>query len=220
MIKAETLKFIEELSQHNDRNWFADHKDKYEAARENVLEFISLIIPILSQVDPAFPKDSDPKKHLMRIYRDVRFSKDKKPYKNNFGIYFAIKGKGSNEPGYYLNISPGQCFFAAGYWMPEATDLKKIREEIDYNSESFLEIIHKTSFSQLFKLDREHQLKTAPKGYPADHPMIGVLKLKSFSVSLNFEDQEMLKPAILEKIKHAFEQVYPFILFLRASVAA
>jgi uncharacterized protein (TIGR02453 family) len=219
MIKPETLHFIKELSEHNDRNWFAAHKDEYEAAKENVLHFISLLIPMLSEVDPAFPKESIPKKHLMRIYRDVRFSKDKRPYKNNFGIYFSLNGKGGNEPGYYLNIAPGNCFFAGGYWMPDAGDLKKIREEIDYNADGFVEIIKKKSFSALLKLDTEDSLKKAPKGYPADHPLIDVLKLKSFSASCMFDDQEMTKPDIVEKIQHAFEQVYPFILFLRASIA-
>lgn len=219
MIKPETLNFINELSQNNDRNWFAAHKDRYEAAKENVLQFIGLLIPILSEIDPAFPKDSVPKKHLMRIYRDVRFSKDKRPYKNNFGIYFSLNGKGGNEPGYYLNIAAGNCFFAGGYWMPGAADLKKIREEIDYNSDSFLEVINNKSFSQLFKLDTEDSLKKAPKGYPADHPLIDILKLKSFSASCTFEDKEMSKPDIVEKMRHAFEQVYPFILFLRTSIA-
>jgi uncharacterized protein (TIGR02453 family) len=219
MIKPETLNFIKELSENNDRNWFAAHKESYEAAKENVLHFISLLIPILSEVDPAFPKDSVPKKHLMRIYRDVRFSKDKRPYKNNFGIYFSLNGKGGNEPGYYLNIAPGNCFFAGGYWMPDAGDLKKIREEIDYNADSFLEVINRKSFSTLFKLDSEDSLKKAPKGYPTDHPLIDILKLKSFSASFMFQDEEMSKPDILEKMRHAFEQVYPFILFLRASIA-
>jgi uncharacterized protein (TIGR02453 family) len=219
MIKPETLNFIKELSENNDRNWFAAHKESYEAAKENVLHFISLLIPILSEVDPAFPKDSVPKKHLMRIYRDVRFSKDKRPYKNNFGIYFSLNGKGGNEPGYYLNIAPGNCFFAGGYWMPDAGDLKKIREEIDYNADSFLEVINRKSFSTLFKLDSEDSLKKAPKGYPIDHPLIDILKLKSFSASFMFQDEEMSKPDILEKMRHAFEQVYPFILFLRSSIA-
>jgi len=219
MIKQETLDFIKALSENNDRNWFAEHKPLYESAKDNVLDFIAVLIPMLSALDPAFPKDSVPKKHLMRIYRDVRFSKDKRPYKNNFGIYFSSNGKGGNEPGYYLNIAPGNCFFAGGYWMPEAADLKKIRAEIDYNPESFLEIIHNKSFAALFSLDKEESLKTAPKGYPADHPLIDILKLKSFSVSFKIKDEDMVKPDLVKKMKQAFEQVYPFILFLRAAIA-
>ncbi len=219
MIKPGTLKFIKELSRNNDRNWFAAHKEEYEAAKADVLAFIGLLIPLLAAVDPAFQKDSPPKKHLLRIYRDVRFSKDKRPYKENFGIYFSINGKGGNEPGYYINISPGNCFFAGGYWMPPATDLKKIREEIDYNQDGFLEIIQQSQFSALFKLDEEDTLKKAPKGYPADHPLINVLKLKSFSAIYPIEDKAFSRPDILEKISFAFEQIYPFMLFLRSAIA-
>lgn len=219
MIKPETLQFIKELSENNDRNWFAARKAEYEAARADVLAFISQLIPLLASVDPAFPKDSPAKRHLMRIYRDIRFSKDKRPYKNNFGIYFSINGKGGNEPGYYINISPGNCFFAGGYWMPDAADLKKIREEIDYNQEGFLAIIENKQFSGIFKLDEEDTLKKAPKGYPADHPLIDVLKLKSFSAIYPIDDQSFSRPDILEKLRFAFEQIYPFILFLRAAIA-
>lgn len=219
MIKPETLNFIRELSVNNDRDWFAAHKDAYEAAKDDVLAFIGLLIPLLAAIDPAFPKDSAPKKHLLRIYRDVRFSKDKRPYKNNFGIYFSINGKGGNEPGYYINISPGNCFFAGGYWMPDAADLKKIREEIDYNQEAFLKIIEYKPFADIFKLDEEDTLKKAPKGYPADHPLINVLKLKSFSAIYPIDDKNFSQPDILEKLRSAFEQIYPFMLFLRAAIA-
>lgn len=219
MIKPETLHFIKELSANNDRNWFAVHKQEYEAAKADVLTFISALIPLLAAIDPAFPKDSPPKKHLMRIYRDIRFSKDKRPYKNNFGIYFSINGKGGNEPGYYINISPGNCFFAGGYWMPDATDLKKIREEIDYDQEGFLAIIENKQFSSVFKLDEEDTLKKAPKGYATDHPLIDILKLKSFSAIYPIDDEAFSRPDILEKIRFAFEQIYPFILFLRAAIA-
>jgi uncharacterized protein (TIGR02453 family) len=219
MIKPDTLNFIRELTLNNDRNWFADHKADYENAKEDVLNFIGSLIPILAEVDPAFPKDSLPKKHLMRIYRDVRFSKDKRPYKTNFGIYFSIRGKGGDEPGYYLNISPGNCFFAGGYWMPDAGNLKKIREEIDYDSDNFLKIINDKAFNSIFKLEQEDSLKKAPKGYPADHPMIDVLKLKSFSAIYPIEDKAFFKPDILAIIQHAIEQVYPFIQFLRAAIA-
>ena len=220
MIRPETLNFLEELIENNDRNWFAAHKEEYEAAKADVLNFISLLIPLLATVDPAFPTDSPPKKHLLRIYRDIRFSKDKRPYKNNFGIYFSVIGKNGNEPGYYINLAPGNCFFAAGYWMPGAEDLKKIREEIDYNQDEFLEIINNDGFKSLFKLDETDTLKKAPKGYPTDHPLINVLKLKSLTAIYPIADKDFFKADITEKIHGAFKQIYPFMLFLRTAIAS
>lgn len=220
MIRPETLDFIKALSEHNDRSWFAEHKSEYEAAKADVLNFISVLIPILATVDPLFPADSVPKKHLLRIYRDIRFSKDKRPFKNNFGIYFSAIGKNGDEPGYYINLAPNNCFFAAGYWMPGTEDLKKIREEIDYNQDEFLEIINDKGFRELFKLDQSDSLKKAPKGYPTDHPLIDVLKLKSFTAIYPIADDDFFKADITEKIHQAFKQIYPFILFLRTAIAS
>ncbi len=220
MIRPETLNFLKELSENNDRNWFAAHKDRYEAAKADVLEFITALIPILESVDPAFPKGNPAKKHLLRIYRDIRFSKDKRPYKNNFGIYFSLIGRNGNEPGYYINLAPGNCFFAAGYWMPGAEDLKKIREEIDYNQDEFSAIINDEAFKSIFKLDKTDTLKKAPKGYPIDHPLIEVLKLKSLTAIFPIADKAFFKADITEKIHDAFRQIYPFMLFLRTAVAS
>lgn len=218
MIKTETLAFIADVAANNNREWFAENKERYEVAKTDVLAFVDQLIPQLAAVDPEFSIDTQSKKCLMRIYRDVRFSKNKDPYKTNFGISFAVKGKGVNEPGYYLHIQPGACFFAAGFWMPEAADLKKIREEIDYNTSELLDIINAKSFKGIYQLSQEDKLKKAPKGYDVDHPQIELLKLKSFTVSLPIEDQEFLKPGIVNKLKTAFESVYPFIVFLRKAV--
>jgi len=219
MIKSETLAFITDVTLNNNREWFADNKTRYETAKSDVLAFIDQLIPHLAAADPEFSAETSAKKCLMRIYRDVRFSKNKDPYKNNYGISFAVKGKGVNEPGYYLHIQPGNCFFAAGYWMPEATDLKKIREEIDYNTSEFLDIINSKSFKNLFSLSKEDTLKNAPKGYEITHPHIDILKLKSFIATFPIKDDEFLKPGIVDKLKTAFESVYPFILFLRNAVS-
>lgn len=219
MIQPETLAFITDVANNNNREWFAEHKDRYEVAKADVLQFVETLIPLLAAVDPEFSVETSAKKCLLRIYRDVRFSKNKDPYKNNYGISFAVKGKGVNEPGYYLHIQPGSCFFGAGFWMPEAADLKKIREEIDYNTSEFLEIIEAKSFKNTFQLSQEDKLKKAPKGYEIDHPQIELLKLKSFIATFPIKDEEFFKPAIVNQLKNAFESVYPFILFLRKAVA-
>lgn len=219
MIKSETLAFITDVAQNNNREWFAENKARYETAREDVLSFIDKLIPELSAIDKQFPADMPAKKCLMRIYRDVRFSKNKAPYKNNYGTSFRVKGTGVPEPEYYLHIQPGDSFLAAGFWMPEAPVLKKIREEIDYNTSEFLDIINAKSFKELFTLTKEDTLKNAPKGYEIDHPQIEFLKLKSYIAIYPLKDEEFLKPGIVNKLKTAFESVYPFILFLRNAVA-
>lgn len=219
MIKPETLAFITDVAQNNTREWFAENKARYETAKDDVLAFVDQLIPQLAAVDPEFSIDTPAKKCLLRIYRDVRFSKNKDPYKNNYGISFNVKGKGIPDPGYYLHIQPGQCFLGAGFWMPEAPVLKKIREEIDYNTSEFLNIIHAKSFENTFKLSQEDKLKNAPKGYEADHPQIELLKLKSFIAIYPLKDKELLEAGIVDKLKNAFESVYPFILFLRNAVA-
>lgn len=219
MIQPDTLAFIKDVAKHNNREWFAEHKGRYETAREDVLSFIDKLIPELAATDPAFPADMPAKKCLMRIYRDVRFSKNKDPYKNNYGTSFRVKGSGMPEPEYYLHIQPGQCFLAAGFWMPEPEVLKKIREEIDYNTSEFLDIIRAKSFSSIFKLSEEDKLKKAPKGYENDHPVIDLLKLKSYIAIYPLKDEEFIEPGIVDKLKTAFRSVYPFVLFLRNAVA-
>jgi len=218
MIKSETLAFITDVAANNNREWFAENKERYEVAKADVLAFVDQLIPELAAADPAFSVETSSKKCLLRIYRDVRFSKNKDPYKNNYGIYFAVKGKGISEPGYYLHIQPGACFFAAGVWMPQAPELKKIREEIDYNTSEFLDIINAKDFKNIFQLSQEDKLKKAPKGYETDHPQIELLKLKSFIATFPIKDEEFFKPEIVNKLKNAFKSVYPFIVFLRNAV--
>lgn len=214
MIKQETLAFLTEIVENNNREWFALNKDRYETAKADVLAFIDELIPVLSKIDPE--TQTEAKKCLMRIYRDIRFSKNKAPYKNNYGISFSIKG--NKGPEYYLHLQPGKSFFAGGYWMPEAADLKNIREEIDYNTSEFLEIIHAKSFVSQFKLSTEDSLKKAPKGYDPAHPQIELLKLKSYIATIPISDEELFKPTIVNHLKKAFEGVYPFVQFLKRAV--
>jgi uncharacterized protein (TIGR02453 family) len=219
MIKAETLQFIKDVAEHNDRDWFAEHKDRYELARADVLDFVAELIPVIAAIDPTFPVDTPAKKCLMRIYRDVRFSKNKDPYKNNYGISFNVKSNGIPKPEYYLHLQPGKSFFGVGFWMPEATVLKKIREEIDYSAADFLEIIDQKQFKKIFALSKEDTLKNAPKGYEIDHPQIEYLKLKSFIAIYPLTDKDILNTDINEKLKEAFTVVQPWVQFLRNAVA-
>lgn len=218
MLKKETLNFIKEVAENNNREWFAANKGIYEIAKADVLELVAKLIPELAKVDPLLSADADPKKSLLRIYRDVRFSKNKDPYKNNFGIWFSAKSKGGNEPGYYLHIQPGKSFIAGGYWMPEASHLKLIRQEIDYNIGDFKEIINGKDFKKNFKLGVDNALKNAPKGYDPADPNIEFLKLKSFEATTKIDDEEFFKPNLVNKLISSFKTVQPLVAFLRNAI--
>lgn len=218
MITQATLDFLIAVTENNNREWFAEHKELYEVAKADVIAFVEELIPLLADTDPTFPVETQAKKCVMRIYRDIRFSKNKAPYKNNFGISFMVKHNHETAPEYYLHLQPGKSFFAAGYWMPQASHLKNIREEIDYNTSEFLDIIQAKSFTDIFRLSEDDTLKKAPKGYDADHPQIGLLKLKSFIATFPITDKELLKPTINNQLKKAFEAVHPLVQFLRKAV--
>lgn len=219
MLKKETLSFIKDVAENNNREWFAENKPRYEDAKADVLTLVASIIPELAKVDPALSAEADPKKSLMRIYRDVRFSKNKDPYKNNFGIWFSTK-KGANEPGYYLHIQPGRSFIAGGYWMPDAPHVKLIRQEIDYNISDFKEIINHKDFKNNFQLGTSSALKNAPKGYDPADPNIEFLKLKSFEATMPLADEEFFKSTLVNKLISSFRTIQPLVVFLRNAINA
>ncbi len=220
MIKSDTFHFLSQLAENNNREWFHAHKQEHDEARENVIAFVSQLINGLAKIDITILTDLDPKDCVMRIYRDIRFSKDKTPYKTNFGIGISPNGKNFEGPGYYLHIHPEQSFLAGGCWMPEANVLKAIRQEIDYNGSDFHTIIDRSSFKNYFGyLDTEFKLKTTPKGYSMDHPDINYLQLKSFTVSHALKQDDFKNADATEKIMAGFVELYPFIAFLRNAIA-
>ncbi|RYY08180.1 MAG: DUF2461 domain-containing protein [Sphingobacteriaceae bacterium] len=218
MIKAETLAFLKDLVENNNRDWFLGHKSTYEQARENVIDFANELLQSLSKIDPQVNTDTDPKKCVMRIYRDVRFSKDKTPYKNNFGINFKT-GAGNAELGYYLHIQPEKSFVGGGYWMPQPDHLKAIRQEIDYNGDVLNSIISDTSFINDFSaFDQQEQLKNNPKGYEANHQYINLLKLKSFAAVHPLSDKELMdKSAVATAMKY-LKKILPLNNFLNQAL--
>lgn len=216
MIKASTFDFLTELSANNNRDWFQQNKIRHDEARNNVLEFIGQVIKGLSIKDNTIPPGLEAKNCVMRIYRDVRFSKDKTPYKTNFGAGISQQGKNFNGPGYYLHIHPVQSFLAGGCWLPEADMLKSIRQEIDYNGQDFRTIIENEDFKEYFgKPGTEYKLKTVPKGYSIDHPEIEYLKLKSFTFSHILSPSELAATSAVQKVIDGFGKLYPFMAFLR-----
>jgi len=216
MIKSDTFKFLNELAANNNRDWFQVNKSRHDDARLNVLEFTGKVIAGMSKYDHTIPSSLDPKDCVMRIYRDVRFSKEKTPYKNNFGAGFSQNGKKFSGAGYYLHIQPEGSFIAGGCWMPETDLLKAIRQEIDYNGSDFRAIIENPSFMKYYgSLDSEYKLKTCPKGYDQDHPEIEFLKLKSFTFTHKLNNSELINSGSVEQVVNGFEKLNPFIAFLR-----
>lgn len=212
------LKFLKDISKNNDREWFEKNKPRYLKAKEGFEEVVGAVLKELVKFDGGLA-GLNPKKLPFRIYRDVRFSKDKRPYKTNMGAGFSPNGKLVQEPGYYLHIEPGnKSFIAGGMYMPDAANLHKIRQEIDYNSDILKKIMNAKEFRKLFKgFDQFDKLKSAPKGYPKDHDLIEWLKLKSFVVSQPLTDKQVLDKKFISKVRSACETMKPLNDFIRAS---
>lgn len=213
------LKFLQTLSKKNDRGWFEKNKDDYLQAKEEFELFVEKVLEELIKFNRSLA-GLNPKKLPFRIYRDVRFSKDKRPYKTNMGAGFSPNGKLVQEPGYYLHIQPGGSFVAGGIYMPDPVNLRKIRQEIDYNGEKLEKILKEKKFKKWFKGFSEFdKLKTVPKGYAKDHPRLDWLKHKTFIVSHAFTDAEVKDKNFLKKITEASKTMKPLIEYLKEAIA-
>jgi uncharacterized protein (TIGR02453 family) len=214
------LKFLKDLAKHNDREWFEKNKPRYLEAKQTFETFIEAMIGELSKFDKHMT-GLEARKLIFRIYRDVRFSKDKRPYKTNMGAGFSSNGKLVQEPGYYIHLEPGnKSFVAGGMYMPDAANLVKIRQEIDYNTDYLIKIVNGKKFKTLFTgFDEFDKLKTAPKGYPKDHPHIEWLKLKSYIVSRSFSDKEVVDKKFVKVIADSCKTMKPLNDFILEALA-
>lgn len=218
MINPETFEFLKDIAQNNNREWFMANKTRHDKARENVIEFTGELIKEMGKIDPEVDAGTDPKRCVMRIYRDIRFSPDKTPYKNNFGIGKFTQGK--FDIGYYMHVQPGASFIAGGCWMPESAALKAIRQEIDYNPESLKSIIDSSEFKKLFgEFRSQEQLKTVPREYSADNENIELLKLKSFIAAHNFTDAELMSDDAAKNIAAICSRIQPLNAFLNHAIS-
>jgi len=219
-IYPETFDFLRNLAANNNREWFMAHKAEHDKAKENVIEFAGELIKELSKVDPTLDAGLDPKKCVMRIYRDIRFSLDKTPYKNNFGIGKLTSGKNVMHIGYYMHVQPGASFIAGGSWMPETDQLKLIRQEIDYNPDGLKKIVDDAGFKKLFgEFRKQEQLKTVPREYSADNENIELLKLKSFVAAHDLTDKDLSKEGVVKDIATICGKIYPLNVFLKNAVS-
>jgi len=213
------LTFLKAIAKNNNREWFEKNKSKYLDSKKHFEDFLEAFHKELLMFDESLA-GLNPRKQGFRIYRDVRFSKDKRPYKVNMGAGFSAHGKMDQEPGYYIHIEPGKSFVAGGIYMPDAERLSKIRQEIDYNSTAFLKILKDKKFRTFFpSLDDFDKLKTAPKGYPKDHPHIDLLKNKSYVVSHRFTDAEVTSKTFVKKVAATCKTLMPLNDFLAAAIA-
>ncbi|PWJ42359.1 DUF2461 domain-containing protein [Sediminitomix flava] len=210
------LNFLSELKENNDKEWFDQNRSRYQKVKKEFESVIQEVIDGLSLIDESIA-DQEPKKCIFRIFRDVRFSKNKTPYKTNFGAFISKEGRKSHFGGYYLHLEPGKCMIAGGSYMPEAEALKKIRQEIDYNADDFLSILNNKDFSSNYGGLVGDQLKTAPKGYPKDHPQIELLRFKSFIVSKSVSDKDILAISVDDLVQQ-FSILKPFNDFLNVAI--
>jgi uncharacterized protein (TIGR02453 family) len=220
MLEPQTLKFLSQLKKNNNKPWFDAHRPQYEAARIDFSNFIQLLIDALQKSDTTITgitaKDSQ-----FRINRDVRFSKDKRPYKDNFGAFIARGGKKSMYAGYYFHLAPGNSFIGGGLWQPEPANLKKVRQEIDYNWEEFQSIVKNKTFKKIFGdlyKGEDMSLKRMPKGYAEDHPAISYLKLQSLIAEQKIADEELTKTTLHKKSLAAFQALQPLLNFINRSL--
>lgn len=213
------LKFLQTLAKNNRRVWFEKNKTTYLQSKENFDQFLEKLLEELIKFEEGLA-GLNPKKLAFRIYRDVRFSKDKRPYKVNMGAGFSPGGKMIQEPGYYIHIQPGnKSFLAGGLYMPDANNLAKIRQEIDYNTEKLLKLLNDRRFKKLFpSLGDFDKLKTAPQGYAKDHPHIELLKHKSFIVSHSFTDKEVKDKKFVKHVVETAKIIKPLNDFLKEAI--
>ncbi|SDI09610.1 DUF2461 domain-containing protein [Chryseobacterium jejuense] len=212
-ISSKTFDFLKKLDKNNNREWFNENKNLYTASQGNVIEFLDDLIREMSDFDEDLAK-IDSKKALFRIYRDTRFSKDKSPYKTNFGASLGM-GKGNQKGGYYLHMEPGKSFLAGGIYMPESSVLKEVRKEISLYGEDFLATLNHKDFKKHFpELDQDDQLKKVPQGFDKEDPMAEYLKLKNFIVVYSLKDEEILDKNAVKNMSKIFKLMKPFNDFL------
>jgi len=209
--------FLHQLKENNNREWFNEHKEYYKEVRSEMEQFIDHIILSIKVYDPGIGNITA-KQSMFRIYRDIRFSKDKTPYKTYFGAYMAPGGRKSEKVGYYLHIAPGECLAAGGAYSPQSENLKKIRSEIYYNLDEFLSIVEAKDFKNTFQKIEGQRLKRPPVGFPKDFKGIEWLKFKDFTAFARFSEDQVTAPDFDKKLIEIFKKIKPLNDFLNRAM--
>ena len=209
------LPFLQELSKNNHKEWFDANRSTYQFCKKDFEMLLKSVIEKCIEFDNQL-LGLEPKKCIFRINKDIRFSKDKSPYKLNFGASINPGGKKSMIPGYYIHIEPGKSFLAGGCYQPSTELLNSIRQEIDYNTLEFKTILNNKKFKQYFTdLSQEDKLKKAPKGYEKTHPEISLLQHRHFIVIHHLIDEQIIDENLLNYITEIFKAILPLNQFLR-----
>ena len=222
MLATDTLQFLDDLKANNNREWFLDNKKRYDAVKKDYQQLVAAFLDAMKPLDPSLEM-LEVKNCTFRINRDIRFSKDKSPYKSHLGIWLSSGAKGLNRSGYYIHLENGSSFIAGGLYCPEAEDLKKMRKEIAYFHEDLEAILKKTNFKKEFKdFDRDEKniLKNPPRGYEKEHPAIELLKLKSFESSQKIDILEATKKDFVAAISKKLIVLKPLNDFINRALTS
>ena len=211
IIKKASLNFLTTLSQNNNREWFNAHKDEYVDARDNIIDFADALLVEMNKHDHI--ETPSGKKSVFRIYKDVRFSKDKTPYNTHWSASFKRATK-NRRGGYYFRIEPGNSGMVAGFWGPDSDDMKRIRQDIDANYPAWKNLLADKTLVATFGSLYGEQLGSAPRGYAKDHPAIDLLRYKQFMLRHLFTDEEVLSPDFLFMMNEVFKKMRTFLDFM------
>ncbi|QHW00961.1 DUF2461 domain-containing protein [Spirosoma endbachense] len=209
----ETFNFLRDLVQNNHRDWFHANRARYDDAKSELCGVVERVLAGMSPFEPL--ANTAVKDCIFRINRDIRFSKDKAPYKSNLAFAIGPGGRHSGRIDYYVQIQPdNQSFLGAGMWQPAPTNLAKFRQEVDYNVDELKHIIEADEFKAYFPEAQGETLKVMPKGYPADHPEIELLRRKELFFVHRFTDKEVLKPNFADEVVRGCRIIKPYCDFL------
>ncbi|TAE47285.1 MAG: DUF2461 domain-containing protein [Bacteroidetes bacterium] len=213
MLHPDLLPFLSELKENNHKDWFDAHRDRYQSIRKTLVGFSERLIEGVSAFDESIA-GLDPSRQIFRINRDIRFSKDKSPYKTNMGLYLAKGGKNAVYGGYYVHFDPEGCFMGGGCYQPQPPELKKLRAHIDLFGKELEDILADERFKEVYGELRGEQLRNMPKEYDKDHPQAHLLKFKSFFVSCPIDATHLGQEDFAGEIADTFEVMYPLLRFL------
>jgi uncharacterized protein (TIGR02453 family) len=220
MLAKESLQFLDDLRKNNNREWFQENKKRYEVFKKDYHQLVSDFLDEMKPLDPSLEL-LEVKNCTFRINRDIRFSKDKSPYKAHLGVWMSTGAKGANRAGYYVHIEKGASFIAGGFYSPEAEDLKKVRKEIAFFYDDLQEILNDKNFKKEFKnldINENNSLKSMPRGYEKDHPAIEYLKLKSFTATQVYNVSEVLEKDFVKKMSKKLIALKPLNDFINRAL--
>jgi uncharacterized protein (TIGR02453 family) len=220
MLTKESLQFLDDLKKNNNRDWFQDNKKRYEIFKKDYHQLVSDFLDAMKPLDPSLEL-LEVKNCTFRINRDIRFSKDKSPYKAHLGVWLSSGAKGANRSGYYIHIEKGASFIAGGFYSPDADQLKKVRKEIAFFHDDLEAILADKNFKKEFggfDINESNSLKSMPRGYEKDHPAIEFLKLKSFTTSQKFDIAEVTQKDFVKKMSQKLITLKPLNEFINRAL--